>query len=350
MSDMQIVNKVKSFWEKPEGKTGMFFAAGGILGTLLIMAKWGAALVNAAQNTMILGGYVLAAVAIGYVLMDKRFRAMIFYMYKGIMRFLTGLFIQLDPISVLKTYLDDLKKNHADMDKQIGRLRGVLTELQRKIRDNEASAKNNMALAAQAQKKLATATQDSQQNMRAQVMLKTRKAGRLQETNRTFMELYTKVEMIYRVLSKMFTNCGILIEDTEDSIELKSTEWKTIKMAHGAMRSAMNIIRGDKDKRAIYEEALDIMANDLDTKVGEMQRFMEVSQNFLDGIDLQNGVFEEKGLEMLEKWEKDADSWLLGEEKGKIIADSNNEANVLDVNAPIEKSELHTNQYNQLFQ
>jgi hypothetical protein len=350
MSDMPMMDKVKSFWDKPEGKTGMVFAAGGILGALLIMAKWGAAIVSAAQNTMVLGAYILAAVAIGYVLMDKRFRTMVFYMYKGVMRFLTGLFVQIDPIAILKTYVDDLKKNHADMDKQIGRLRGVLAELDRKIRENEVNAKNNMALAAQAQKKLASGGQDSQQTMRAQVMLKTRKAGRLEETNRTFIELRTKVEMIYRVLSKMFTNCGMLIEDTEDSIELKSTEWKTIKMAHGAMRSAMNIIRGDKDKRAIYEEALDIMANDLDTKVGEMQRFMEVSQNFLDGIDLQNGVFEEKGLAMLEKWEKDADSWLLGEEKGKLIAAANDQANVLDVNAPPEKNAAHMNQYNQLFQ
>ena len=349
MSDMPIVNKAKTFWEKPEGKTGMLFAAGGILGVLLIMAKWGSTLVNAAQNTMILGMYVLAAVAIGYVLMDKRFRAMVFYMYKGIMRFLTGLFIQIDPIAVLKTYLDDLKKNHDNMDRQIGRLRGVLAELQRKIRDNESVAKNNMALAAQAQKKLASADQDTQASMRAQVMLKTRKAGRLKETNRTFMELYTKIEMIYRVLSKMYTNCGVLIEDTEDSIEVKATEWKTIKMAHGAMRSAMNIIRGDKDKRAIYEEALDIMANDLDTKVGEMQRFMEVSQNFLDGVDLQNGVFEEKGLEMLEKWEKDADSWLLGDEKGKLIADAADSQQVLDIDSPVAQSAAHTNRYSELF-
>lgn len=115
------------------------------------------------------------------------------------------------------------------------------------------------------------------------------------------------------------------------------------------MRSAMNIIREDKDKRAIYEEALDIMANDLDTKVGEMQRLMEVSQNFLDGVDLQNGVFEEKGLEMLEKWEKDVDSWLLGDEKGKLIADAADSQQVLDIDSPVAQSAAHTNRYSELF-
>jgi hypothetical protein len=336
MADMPMVNKAKSFWEKPEGKTGMLFAAGGILGVLLIMAKWGATLVTAAQNTMILGLYVLAAIVIGYVLLDPRFRAMVFYMYKGTMRAVTGMFIQIDPIAILKTYVDDLKANHENMNRQISRLRGVLAELRRKISDNEKSMKNNMALAAQAKQKMVGADVDDANRMKAQVMLKTRKAGRLQESNRTFSELYTKIEMIYRVLSKMYTNCGVLIEDTEDSVEQKETEWKTIRMAHGAMRSAMSIINGNKDKRAIYEEALDIMAADLGAKVGEMERFMEVSQGFLDGVDLQQGVFEEKGLQMLEKWEKDADSWLLGDDKAKIISDSNDNKQILNVDAPLE--------------
>lgn len=351
MSDMPMMDKAKSFWEKPEGKTGMIFAAGGILGVLLIMMKWGAALVTAASNTMILGLYVLGAVGIGYVLLDPKFRALVSYSYKGIMRWLTGMVIQIDPISILKSYVEDLKDSHSKMNQQISNLKGVLAELQRKIRENESQAKSHMGIAARAKKELESARGNSEmaQRMKAEMTLKTRKAGRLQESNRTFSQLYTKMEMIYRVLSKMYINCGVLIEDTEDSIEQKATEWKTIKIAHSAMRSAMSIINGDKDKRAIYEQALDIMATDLGAKVGEMERFMEVSQGFLDGIDLQNGVFEEKGLEMLEKWEQDADSWLLGDEKSNIIAAANDKSNILNVDRPIVAEHPSSSQYGSLF-
>lgn len=349
MPDMPMVDKAKSFWEKPEGRTGMLFAAGGILGVIVLMTKFGAVLVQAAQNTAILAAYIIGFLAAAYVIMDPRFRAMMFYMYKGIMRAITGMFIQIDPIAILKTYVDDLKSNHENMYKQISRLRGVLAELKNKISENEQLMKQNMALAAQAQKKMKGAESDYANSMKAQVMLKTRKAGRLQQSNRTFNELYTKIEMIYRVLNKMYMNCGVLIEDTEDSVEQKETEWKTIKMAHSAMRSAMSIIRGDKDKRAIYEEALDIMAADLGTKVGEMEHFMEVSQGFLDGIDLQNGVFEEKGLEMLEKWEKDADSWMLGDEKGELIKQSNDEKNILNIDIPLEENSRSSTGYSNLF-
>ena len=65
----------------------------------------------------------------------------------------------------------------------------------------------------------------------------------------------------------------------------------------------------------MFDEALEAVADDVSQKVGEMERFMEVSSSFMDSIDLQNGVFEQEGLEMLEKWEKESFSKLLGEEK-----------------------------------
>lgn len=348
--DNQIPDKVKSFWEKKEGKTGMLFAAAGIFGGLLIMMKFGAALVAAAQNTVILGAYVLGIVVAASILMNPKFRALCSFMFQSAMRWITGFFVTIDPIGILKEYVEDLKNSHDKMDTQIGKLRGVLAELNRTITQNVADMKNSMDLAQKAKERMVKSSDtDDQNRMKAQVVLKSRRAGRLQESNRTFQELKNKIEMIYRVLSKMYMNCGVLIEDTEDSIKMKELEWKTIRAAHSAMKSAMSVINGNSDKRAIFEQTLEYMANDLDTKVGEMERFMEVSQGFLDGVDLQNGVFEEKGLEMLEKWEHDADSWLLGDEKSKIIADSNDPNNILSLDRPTVAEQRGANQYGNLF-
>jgi len=350
MPETPMSDKVKSFWDKKEGKTGMIFAAGGIFAGLLIMMHYGPALVAAAQNTAILGLYVGAFVAVGALLMNKRFTTLCSFMFQSTMRWITSWFITVDPIGILKEYVEDLKASHAKMDEQIGKLRGVIAGLNRTIKENNESMQNNMNLASQARNRLnnSNSTEDINR-MKAQVMLKSRKAGRLKDSNRTFQELRNKIEMIYRVLSKMYTNCGVLIEDTEDSVKMKEIEWKTTRAAHSAMKSAMSVINGNSDKRAIFEQTLEYMANDLDTKVGEMQRFMEVSQNFLDGVDLQNGVFEEKGLEMLEKWEQDADAWLLGGEKEQIISDSSNPNNILNVDIPLVAEQKGANQYGNLF-
>jgi len=85
--------------------------------------------------------------------------------------------------------------------------------------------------------------------------------------------------------------------------------------------------------------------------VGEMERFMELSANFMDSIDLQNGVYEERGLEMLEKWEKEGISFLLGDQKQLLIDQGNNPRSTLDLNAPRPTGDRSqpNNQYNKLF-
>jgi hypothetical protein len=69
----------------------------------------------------------------------------------------------------------------------------------------------------------------------------------------------------------------------------------------------------------------------------------------MDSVDLQNGVFEEEGLKMLEKWEKEGVSLLLGKDKDLLI--NSTDANVVDLDAPLQKTDKsgHTNQYTDLF-
>jgi hypothetical protein len=56
-------------------------------------------------------------------------------------------------------------------------------------------------------------------------------------------------------------------------------------------------------------------------------------------------------MSLLEKWEKEGTSLLLGEEKENLLLDANNDMSTLDLNAPIKKAaEIpHDNQYNKFF-
>ena len=99
----------------------------------------------------------------------------------------------------------------------------------------------------------------------------------------------------------MYENSEIMMEDISDQVAVKQEERDAIRASHSAMKSAMNIISGDKDKREMFDQALEAIADDVSAKVGEMERFMELSSNFMDSVDLQNGVFEEEGMKMLEK-------------------------------------------------
>ena len=327
--------KPKSFWQKPEGKTGMLFT--GLLGTgaLYGLYKILPFLINIVENTLYLGVLLAVLGALIYIILDPKMRNLIFYMYKSFMRWITGLFIQIDPIGILKSYVDDLKNNLKKMNKQITVLKGQMKRLQQIMRDNSKSINSNLKLANAAK----------QNDKKGIMILKSRKAGRLKESNMKLDELYKKMEILYRVLFKMYENSEILVEDIEDQIMVKEQERKAIRASHSAMKSAMNIIAGNNDKKEMFDRALEAIADDVSMKIGEMERFMEMSNSFMDSIDLQNGIFEEEGLELLEKWENEGVSLILGNQKDLLVHDQHS----VDLDAPIVKNRNQDNQYSDLF-
>jgi hypothetical protein len=183
------------------------------------------------------------------------------------------------------------------------------------------------------------------------MILKSRKAGRLKDSNMKLDDLYKRMEVLYRVLSKMYENSAVLAEDIEDQVRLKEQERKAMLAGHSAMKSAMSIIKGDSDKRAMFDSALEAIADDVSNKVGEMERFMEMSENFMSSIDLQNGIFEEKGMQMLDEWEKKSTSLLLGNSKADLISQANDDGDVLDLNEPVKEAQRagRGNQYDNFF-
>jgi len=335
--------KPKSFWKKPEGVTGAIFLIGALLGLGLLGGKIVSAVVFLLSTAAGISTLIVALAAIVYMVLDPKMRGLVSYAYKSVMRWITGLFVQIDPIGILKSYIDDLKDNLRKMNKQVSQLRGQMHKLKELIHNNKKEIKNNLQQASKAR--------DAKKE--SVMILKSRKAGRLKESNMKLEDLYRKMEIMYRVLRKMFENSEILLEDIKDQVQIKEQERKAMHASHSAMKSAMSIIRGDKDKRAMFDMAMEAVADDVANKVGEMERFMEMSSNFMDSIDLQNGIFEEEGLKMLEKWEQEGVSLILGDDKGKLMLEAADDENVLDLNAPVKeviREQGHQNQYDSFFE
>lgn len=338
---MEITDyKPKSFWKRPEGVTGLLFMAAVILGGGYAVMTGLASILAFAGSALGLAVTVAALGAIVFMALDSKARSLLWYMYKSTMRWITGLFVQIDPIGILKSYIEDLAANLKKMNKQIIKLRGQMHRLKEVILNNKKEISSNLNQASAAKKS----------EQKAQVILKSRKAGRLKESNLKLEDLYKKMEILYRVLMKMYENSDVLKEDVADQVEIKEQEFKAIKASHSAMNSAMEIIRGDSNKREIFEMALETIADDVSQKVGEMEQFMELSENFMSSIDLQNGIFEEEGLKMLEKWENEGVSLILGGEKEQLLLDAEKEQ-ALDLNKGMLSKETlqRENQYDTLF-
>jgi phage shock protein A len=324
--------KAKSFWKRPEGVTGAIF----IIGLLVIMGIFSVQIIAFIKGLFLslfttIAFFVVVGIVI-YVILDPKFRALVWYMYRSLMRWFTGLFVQIDPIGILKSYIEYLYNNLKEMNEQIGKLKGQMSKLSRLIDDNKREMEENLKMAEQAKKK---------GNMEL-VAINTRQFGRLKETNSRYTNLLTKIDLLYKVLSKIHKNSGYLIKDTENEVRMREQERLAIRAGHSAMKSAMNIISGDPDRKMMFDMATEAVVEDVHTKIGEMERFIEVSGSFIDSIDLQNGVYEQEGLDLLAKMEKEGMSFLLGDKVTDVMDEKEEEK-------PVEKDLGNISNYSNLF-
>lgn len=323
----------KSFFQRPEGVTGIIFFLGMLVGGGVLLSQFLPQLPALLNDTVSLGIGLGVLAALVFVALDPKARNLVWYAYKSVMRSITSIFVRIDPISILKNYVEDLEKSLRNLSKQIGALRGQMRQLRGTMDGNSADIKKNMGLAEQAKHK------GDEKNM----TIAARKAARLQEANSKYDVLYQKMEVLYRMLSKMYENSEIVLEDTKDQVNMKQQEYEAIRSSHSAIQSAMSILKGDPDQRAMFDQALESLAEEVGQKVGEMERFMDTSRNLMASIDLQNGVFADEGLRMLEAWEKK--SPLLDEKK----SGSSTAEKPLDLNAPPKEILRAGNEYDRLF-
>ena len=135
--------KPKSFWERPEGTTGMFVLAALLVGGGILLYNVLPTLISLAENTLYLSGMLITLSMIIYMILDPKMRNLVGFAYKSLMRTITGIFVNLDPIGVLKSYIESLESSLGKMDKQINQLRGQMHKLKELIVNNQKARKHN---------------------------------------------------------------------------------------------------------------------------------------------------------------------------------------------------------------
>lgn len=334
MDGATMQNKLKTFWQKPEGKTGIIALAG-----LIFMGVIGVAKILAFIQTTLQIGMLVAGIGTVLFIMT---RPTTWVLFQLMCRKITSFIIKIDPLEILKIKVREMEENLEKVGQCLSDLRQTQSRLGRKIQENDSTVETSMQKASYAQK----------QGQSQQSYLEARKAGRRQKSNLSLKELFAKIETMHRVLTKIHGNSSIIIEDTKDEIQVTEEEYKAVKAAHGAMKSAMSIISGDKDKRAIYEEAYEVLSDEIANKSGELQSMLETSKSLMDNIDIEQGMLQDQGMKMLEEWEKKADNWLVGssQKSDAVSKASGGKVTNRPLSASMEDTiEATNNQFSNLF-
>jgi hypothetical protein len=301
--------KPRSFWERKEGVTGQVVGVALVCGAGMLLYRALPAIITLLENTIYASLLGVAAVALFFVITDKRFWRLGAWAYMSAMRRLTQVFVEIDPIGIMKNYIEDLKRKLVDMNGRISRLSGMIRACKEEIRQNDQAKSGALGMVSEAKKKGLTMVAAAQ----------SRKAGRMAEANLTYQDLLAKMELLHRVLVKYQEVSTFLIEDMTQEVSIKERKRAMAKEAYSAMKSAMAIIHGDPSARELYDMANEYVAADYAMRIGEIEDFVRMSDTIMQSIDLRNGVYEQQAVELLADWEKNADSIVLGDAKRLLI-------------------------------
>ena len=301
--------KPRSFWERKEGITGQLVGVALVCGAGALLYRALPYIITLLQNTIYAAVLGVAAVALFFIVTDRRFWRLGAWAYMSAMRRLTQVFVEIDPIGIMKNYIAELKTKLADMNGRISRLSGMIRACKEEIRNNDQAKNGALGLVSEARKKGLTMVAAAQ----------SRKAGRMAEANLSYQDLLAKMELLHRVLVKYQEVSTFLIEDMTQEVAIKERKRAMAKEAYSAMKSAMAILHGDRNAKELYDMASEYVAADYAMRIGEIEDFVRMSDTFMQSIDLRNGVYEQDAVQMLADWETNADSIVLGDAKRLLI-------------------------------
>ncbi len=288
----------RSFWSRPEGMVGLAALAAVAATGLYYFNEVVKFLIEVTANTLHLALLLGALGVLVFLITSKDVRTAVFFLFKTLMRKITGLVIQLDPIAILKIYIDDLKRKRQKMQGQIDTLAGQLVKLNKKITENNAEIKQKFAEANKASQLT------DRPGMKETAQLATIEGAGLQAMNEKLLPLQRNIQLVLNFMEKVNTSADYIIKETEIKVRLKEVEYRIVKESSSALRTAISIFKGDPDKKFYFDESMEYIQDDMSQKLGEMKRAMDLSMDFINSVDVQNGILSDKGTAMLDAYNK----------------------------------------------
>lgn len=295
---------LKTFWERPEGKTGaaVLLASGcaALYGASLLL-PWAIAFATDALHLLFL---CIAFVGTVGVVTNKTFRSIVGNAFQLTMRWTTGLLIQIDPIGILKNNISQMEERNRELAKGIEGCAGAKKQLENQIASNEMAATHAKSIIVQADKQV----EIERDPLRKQRLLLS-KQGSLQEigrrlhSNENLQCILQQTSRLYAMLTRWQNLAEYNIENARGEMQNLDAERKTILASYRAMGPAQRLIKGDPEQLKMVNASLEFLAEDNANKLGAMEDFARYSEKFLSNMDLEQGASAADAEKMLAEYE-----------------------------------------------
>lgn len=292
----------KSFWAltntAPESIAGKaLLLAGGTAAAyyvvpVLTSIAWSLASLIGAALTITVGATALFA--LGAIIIDGRLVKLLDYGYRLVVRGLLGFFITLDPIGIMKNYLQDVNKTIATFAEKISDLRKAINKAREDRNTFQQEYEEAMSMVSAA-KKLNPAD--------PVINTESNKANRRHRSIQELDKLIAQMEAILGILERYFAKSKAYRDDLKDTIDFEARRRAAMKSAASAFSAARRILSGNDVGAEFYDAALEATQQQVAGMIGEMQQWVFESQDILKTFELQEAAAVERALKRLEEQE-----------------------------------------------
>lgn len=274
---------------QPGGKFGVFVAAiaAGVglyfLVPFLVTITWGLVQIACAIG-------ILAVLL--FLVTNKQIKISVSVAYFIFMRKLMGIFVKIDPIAIVERRLMDMKKKIQQITKAMGDLKGYIKLNEGQVADTKREIKD-YAYRVDVAREQGNKGQESTYN---------KQVVRLTELLQSQQKCLEDSNKWYTILSKLEEMASLTVEDTENDIKIRKQKYLQIRQQYQAYKSVMSVMKGDPDEMALFNQGMDEMLNDINSKVGEMEHVLESTGGLISQYSTDSAVADKKAEELLQRY------------------------------------------------
>ena len=302
---MNELPQTKSPWQKPGGTLAKVTLVAMIGALGFAFYKYLPFLIDLTKNAITLAALVGVLALIVFLIMNDKSRNFFKNLYFVIMRKLTGLIVEIDPIAIAKGKVKEMKNRLTKIDDGITKMRGLHIK-------NERALENNKKELQDALQRLNIV---KQRGNGQEGMLLEHHISQLDESVKKRSLNFEKSKRMIEILTEVKRSAEIKVKYTESEIKLKEEDYELMKANHktlGVMKSLLNPQTDDA-----FDMAMEKMDLDIATWIGEMDSFLE--SGITDEISLDNAVASAKADAILDKYNNGGFAGILEDNKVNIM-------------------------------
>lgn len=275
--DLNTSTPSRGYFSGPEGKVNA--TTWGIIGVVafalvyLMGGQVGDYLVSAADNTLHLVISISCLLFVAACLMDPKRRC--WYLFRSLIRWLTSMFIELDPIGVRRSYVERVQSKYEQFTKAVDTLRGQLIGTRRKAAANakDLTDQSNLFKAAM-----------QRGDQRSEILLSKdiKRKEILQTQYESSINSLAKSE---KIVVRYQEICADTITDMQADIKFRQEQLALTKATRGITGGIKAILRGLPEKD-MYDEAGDVLDTQYDATLGAFDNVLDMTKDILSSADL----------------------------------------------------------------